>query len=119
MFPLVFPLDIYPGGFLGINIHYLPPTARASLFKNLKNLMISDDKYNTKTRLEGLSYMVLKEYGTYFKGYKNCVKRYLNGHVVNGSLYMVHPSQWEYTISLPLQQWVSNPNSKYGSSPPY
>ena len=119
MFPLVFPIDIYVGGFLGLNMHYLPPGARAALIRSLKNLTLSDDKYNTKTRLEGLTYMTLKEYGAYFSGYQNCVKRYLNGHVVNGSMFMVHPSQWEYTISLPLQKWVVNPNSRYGMPPPY
>lgn len=117
VFPLVFPIDYYSNGFLGLNLHYLPQPARALLIKKLKSLLLTDDKYNTRTKLDPgeLSYLTLKEYGTYFAGYTNCVKRYLTSHV-RGSFYYVHPSQWDYTISLPLQKWVVN--DKYGQQPP-
>ena len=45
--PLVFPIEFYSNGFLGINLHYLPPMARASLMSNLKKLS-SDNKYNDR-----------------------------------------------------------------------
>src|SRR4051812_30598339 len=34
-FPLVFPIEIYDDGFLGINLHYLPPMLRAKLMDAL------------------------------------------------------------------------------------
>lgn len=116
VFPLVFPIEYYSNGFLGLNMHYLPPAARAALIKRLKSLLLNNDKYNTTTKLDQLSYLTLKEYGGYFAGYTNCIKRYLFTNV-SGSFYYVHPSQWDYTVSLPLQKWVIN--DKYGQRPPY
>lgn len=117
VFPLVIPLEPeYRGGFLGLNLHYLPPAGRANLFKTLKSITLNNDKYNTTTKLESVSYMVLQEYARH-ELFKNCVKRYLFDRVVGKSFYYVHPEQWNYTISLPLQKWVIN--TKYGGSAPY
>ena len=35
-FPLIMPLEIYKGGFLGINFHYLPPKIRKKLLESTK-----------------------------------------------------------------------------------
>ena len=38
MYPLVIPIEMYADGFLGLNLHYLPPLARARLLDSLKKV---------------------------------------------------------------------------------
>jgi hypothetical protein len=116
MFPLVFPIEFYSDGFLGINLHYLPPMARARLMDKLMDIAISN-KYNDITKL-AISYEVLVMNARRYKGYKNCIKRYLHGHV-RSSYHQVESDDWGHVIMLPLQRWKINPNRKYAASPPY
>lgn len=116
MYPLVFPIEFYSDGFLAINLHYLPPLARASLLSNLKTLA-NNDKYDRSTKLN-ISYEVLRTYSTRFKGFENCVKRYLFAHVRSG-FNQVSPQDWDKAVMLPLQRWKVNPNRKYAQKPPY
>ena len=39
-FPLVFPIERYPDGFLGLNFHYLAPKHRAILMDQLKACLL-------------------------------------------------------------------------------
>ena len=48
-FPLVLPIERIPGGFAGINFHYLRPGARAAFLRSLANTTI-DNKFDKKTR---------------------------------------------------------------------
>lgn len=115
-FPLVFPISFSHGGFLGINLHYLPPVARAKLMNALYSIA-NNNKYNKSMKLM-ISYDVLKNSSNTFKGFENCVKRYLFGHV-KSSFHYVNPIDWDKALLLPLQQWKINPNRKYAGSPPY
>lgn len=105
--PLVFPIEFYDDGFLGLNMHYLTPLARKKLLDSLTNLLLNNDKYNATTNLEAISYQILKSYGNYFYKYQTCVKRYLYGHV-RSSFFLIHPSQWNKVIMLPLARWQMN-----------
>ena len=116
MYPLVFPIEFYGNGFLGINLHYLPPLARARLLSNLKKLA-NNNKYNENTKLV-ISYELLKAHAINFKGFENCVKRYLFAHV-RSSFHQVASSDWDKAVLLPLQRWQVNPNKKYARNPPY
>lgn len=116
MYPLVFPLNFDKNGFLAINLHYLPPNARASLMNALMKFA-NNDKYNETTKLN-LSYNVLREYSSRLGGIENCIKRYLFGHV-RSSFHQVDASDWHKVVMLPLQRWSVNPNKKYSGSPPY
>ena len=116
MYPLVFPIEFYGDGFLGINLHYLPPLARAALLSNLKKLS-NNNKYDDTTKLM-ISYEVLKAHATQFSGFENCVKRYLFAHV-RSSFHQVSPSDWDKAVLLPLQRWKVNPNRQYARKPPY
>jgi len=118
MYPLVFPLDMKPDGFLGLNLHYLPPAARGSLMNALYTTS-NNDKYNESTKLL-ISYDILRQSATKFAGFQNCVKQYLLGYVRSGFHY-VNPKDWDKALLLPTQKWVVNPNIKYSSkaSPPY
>lgn len=116
MYPLVFPIEFYGDGFLGINLHYLPPLARAALLNNLKKLA-NNNKYDDSTKL-AISYELLKAHAIRFKGFENCIKRYLFSHV-RSSFHQVSASDWDKAVLLPLQRWQVNPNKKYARNPPY
>lgn len=116
MYPLVFPIEFYGDGFLGINLHYLPPLARAALLNNLKKLA-NNNKYDDSTKL-AISYELLKAHAVRFKGFENCIKRYLFSHV-RSSFHQVSSSDWDKAVLLPLQRWQVNPNKKYAKNPPY
>ena len=49
-FPLVLPLERYRGGFMGINMHYLPIQLRTSLLDKLYEFS-SNNKFDSTTRL--------------------------------------------------------------------
>lgn len=115
-FPLIFPLEMYSDGFLAINLHYLPPGARAQLMDALYNTA-NNDKYDNSMRLT-ISYGILKEASTYFKNFEQCVKRYLFSHV-KSSFHYVNPLDWDKALLLPLQRWQVNPNKAYAKAPPY
>jgi hypothetical protein len=116
MFPLVFPIEFYGDGFLGINLHYLPPLARAALLSNLKRLA-NNNKYDDSTKLN-ISYELLRAHAVQFNGFENCVKRYLFAHV-RSSFHQVSSSDWDKAVLLPLQRWKVNSNRKYAQQPPY
>ena len=114
MYPLAFPIEMYRDGFLGINLHYLPPMARVSLMKALVDIR-NNNKYNQTTKLN-ISYELLSRYSNQFKGVNNCIKRYLFAHVRSGFKY-VNPSDWEKAALLPLQRWsIDRKSTRLNSS---
>ena len=48
-FPLVIVIDKAEGGFLGLNLHYLPPILRAKFLDALLDIT-SNDKYDESTK---------------------------------------------------------------------
>ena len=101
-FPLVFPIEMYGDGFLGINLHYLDVQSRLFLmdrlmeFKNTKN-------FSANTRLL-LSYKLLAGVSK-FKLFQPCLKKYLYAHV-RGSFILVDPNEWDICAVLPVEQFV-------------
>jgi len=98
MYPLVFPFERAPGGFYGLNLHYIPPRDRAVLMDNL-NQYASNNKYDKTTRLE-LSYRLLKRYGRAVP----CVKRYLGDRIVSQTV-RIDADEWEIAIFLPVERF--------------
>ena len=98
MYPLVFPFERAPGGFYGLNLHYIPPRDRAVLMDNL-NQYASNNKYDQTTRLE-LSYRLLKRYGRAVP----CVKRYLGDRIVSQTV-RIDADEWEIAIFLPVERF--------------
>ena len=74
-FPLVLPLENYPDGFLGINLHYLPMNLRIRLLDRLVDYS-NNTKFDESTRL-AVDYSKLKNIGLI----KPTLKRYLAGRV--------------------------------------
>jgi hypothetical protein len=101
IFPLVFPIEFYSDGFLGINLHYLPPFMRAKLMDALYQTL-NNKKHDNTTKLM-ISYQILKAAGQ-FKLFQPCVHRYLFSHVKSAFQY-IPPVAWDYTILLPLNRF--------------
>lgn len=101
-FPLVIPIERYPDGFLGINLHYLPIKYRIILLDKLYNTL-NNEKYDETTKLR-INYTLLS--GTSrFKEFQPCLKRYLSSHL-KSRLVEIEPNSWETAIFLPVERFV-------------
>ena len=100
-FPLVFPIERYPDGFLGLNFHYLAPKHRAILMDQLK-VFANNKKYDETTKLR-LTYNMLKGF-TKIKRAKPTVHRYLNSKV-NSKFVLINADEWEVALFLPVERF--------------
>jgi hypothetical protein len=100
-FPLVFPIEIYKDGWLGLNLHYLDRQLRMRLFDKL--LQFANDKSLDKITKLRLSYSLLKSVARYPEA-RPCIKRYLASHV-RSELLRVDPVDWEIALFLPVEQF--------------
>jgi len=100
-FPLVIVIDKAEGGFLGLNLHYLPPVLRAKFLDALLDIT-SNDKYDETTKF-ALSYSLLKRSSKY-KYFKPCIKHYLASNV-RSRFAKVHAPEWEIAAFLPTADW--------------
>lgn len=100
-FPLVFVVEMYNDGFLGINLHYLPPQLRAQLMDALYDT-VTNQRYDEKTRLR-INYSKLKSISR-MKMFQPCIKRYLYSHVKSKFMY-IYPSEWDIALMLPTEQF--------------
>jgi hypothetical protein len=116
-FPLIFVIEIYNDGFLGINLHYLPPYYRAKLMDALYEIATvpyavpKKDKDKPQKNIVGndkmklqISYNILKS-ASRFRLFRPCVKRYLFSHVTSRYLF-VEPDKWDMVLMLPTQRFV-------------
>ena len=100
-FPLVFPIEKYNDGFLGLNFHYLAPKHRAILIDQLK-AFANNKKYDETTRLQ-LTYNMLKGF-TKIKRARPTVHRYLSSKV-NSKFVLVNADEWEVALFLPVERF--------------
>ena len=100
--PLIFPYRRVPGGFMGLNMHYIPLPLRARLMDALYDTA-NNSKYDETTRLK-ISYKILDKAAKY-KHFRPCVKRYLNSQVQSKFMY-VYPSEWDIALFLPTERFV-------------
>ena len=112
-FPLTIIVGGAPGGFTGLNLHYLPMVLRAKLLDGLLDVA-SDKKYNENTRFN-LSYSMLKKASS-MKYFKPCFKRYLTANV-RSRFAIVPAPEWEVATFLPTQDFQkSSASSVYSDS---
>jgi hypothetical protein len=101
-FPLIFPINTAKGGFLGLNMHYLPPTLRARLMDQLYQTA-TNKNYNESTKLK-ISYDILNG-ASRFRLFKPTVKHYLNNQIRSKLIY-INPNEWDIALFLPTQKFV-------------
>ena len=112
-FPLVIVIGPADGGFLGLNLHYLPPILRAKFLDALLDYT-NNKKYDKSTRFR-LSYNLLKR-AAKMKYFKPCVKHYLNDHV-RSRFAKVPAPECEIATFLPTADFQkSSKNSVYSDS---
>ena len=100
-YPLVFPFRRLPDGFMGINLHYLPPMLRMKLLGRLMQYT-TDDTLTETTRLR-LSWNVIKNTAKLPEA-APCIKRYLSSHIRSRFL-RIYPTDWKAAIFLPLENF--------------
>jgi hypothetical protein len=105
-FPLVIVVGPAKGGFLGLNLHYLPPILRA---KFLDALMDIAGKNITPTSKFKLTYDFMKK-ASKLRYYKPCLKHYLDEHV-QSKFALVPATEWEIATFLPTADFRKR-NSK-------
>jgi hypothetical protein len=98
-FPLIIPIQKYPDGFLGLNLHYLPPTLRAklldSLYETINNASLDENKRMM------INYTILKNVSKH-RYFEPCVKRYLGTHFRSKFLKVPHQN-WTPAVFLPVE----------------
>ena len=101
IFPLIFPIQFSNDGFLGLNLHYLPPVLRARLMDALYSIA-NNNKYDNTTKLR-VSYQILNGAAKY-KYFKPCLKQYLWNHI-NSKFINVEPKNWDSALMLPTERF--------------
>lgn len=101
-FPLVLPFSFRTGGFLGINLHYLPPPMRLGMLSQL--MEIADYNAEGEVQKLRLSWAYLNNI-VKFPQVGQTVKHYLNGHV-KSNFAVIPPDEWAMAIMLPTENWA-------------
>lgn len=101
-FPLTVVVQPAPGGFYGLNLHYLHPVARYRFLSELMKLTPAN-KIDDTTRLKKLRYDLLKGVQKY-REFQPCFKHYLATNV-KSQFARVPMTDWEIAVFLPVQQF--------------
>lgn len=111
-FPLVIVVKPAKGGFLGLNLHYLPPILRAQFLDALMDNVTSKKSENAKFKLTTRLLAGTSE----LEFYKPCIKHYLNEHV-RSKFAEVKAPEWEIATFLPTAMFEkANKRKIYGDS---
>jgi len=110
-FPLVIPIERYPDGFLGLNLHYISPKQRILLLDKL-SILLTDNNYDEKTRLR-ISYDYLARASKMYQA-KPCIKRYLFSHIQSRFLEIT-ADEWDIAVMLPVESFVKAKKNKVWS----
>ena len=107
-FPLVIPIERYPDGFLGLNLHYIHPKQRIILLDKLSETA-SNKAYDEKTKLK-LSYGYLAAASKAFEA-TPCIKRYLFSQIQSRFLE-ISANEWDIAVMLPMESFAGATTSK-------
>ena len=108
MFPLIFPIEQYNDGFLGLNFHYLAPKDRAILMDQLK-AYTNNKKFDETTKLK-LRYNMLEGFSK-IKRARPTVHRYLKTKV-RSKFVLINADEWEVALFLPVEKFKKAPKKK-------
>lgn len=98
-FPLVLPLERIPGGFAGINFHYLRPGARFTLLERLQRFSTRGREISRQNRFD-VSYDRVKGIPLV----KNAINKYLWSHV-RSSFLRIEYDEAALAVYLPVAQF--------------
>ena len=101
-FPMVFPFGVVKGGFIGLNMHYLPVPFRIKLLDRLTEIDGSK-KYTSRVKLQ-LSWELISN-SSRLKMLEPCVHMYLNGHVVS-QFREIERVDWATAMMLTTQKFI-------------
>ena len=101
MFPLVLVLKLAPGGFIGLNFHYLHPMDRAHLMGKLQKYM---KVYADGTIRINIRYDVLKR-SVQLVHHKPCIRRYYKAGIKT-MFYTLMPNEWDIALFLPTEKFI-------------
>ena len=112
-FPLAIIVKPAPGGFYGLNLHYLPNVLRAKFLDALLDIT-NNDKYDETTKFDVT--LKLLQSSSKMKFFKPCLKHYLTRHV-RSRLARVQAPEWEIATFLPTAQFEkANKSTVYTDS---
>ena len=100
-FPLTIMVDRAPGGFYGLNLHYVAPPLRAKLMDALMDTA-TNKRFDENTKFK-INYGILNS-ASKMAAFKPCFKHYLTKHV-DSSIAMVESPEWEIAVFMPTQQF--------------
>ena len=98
VFPLVLPLEAIPGGFIGMNFHYLPPLLRTRLLERMQ-ATATDKNFDRNTKFD-VTYSDVKNLNIV----KPTIKKYLYSYVQTGFL-RINADEAATAIYLPVQRF--------------
>jgi hypothetical protein len=101
-FPMVLPYRSVPGGFLGLNLHYLPYQMRTVLMHRLMTFK-TNDKMDGNTRIK-YSWSLIDGVSKYAAA-APCIKHYLLPHV-KSPFRKVESKDWGTAMLLPVERFV-------------
>ena len=107
-FPLSIILKPAKGGFLGLNLHYLPPILRAQFLDALMDNVTSKKSEDAKFELT----VKLLASTSSLEFYKPCIKHYLNEHV-KSKFAEVKAPEWEIATFYQLHNLRKQTKEKY------
>lgn len=102
LFPLVFPFKSVPGGFYGLNMHYLGYNERFALFKKL--IEINGSKIDHTLKIKK-SWGLVNQMSKYAPSAEACVKHYLYSQI-KSPFVLVEPHDWTTAMMMPVERFV-------------
>ena len=103
-YPLVFPIERYNDGFLGLNLHYLSPGERQLLLSRLTEYSTARN-LTERSRLR-LTYDLIASTKKLNSLSRPCIKRYLYSHV-RSRFVEIPATEWDRVVQLPLEVFVT------------
>lgn len=103
-YPLVFPIERYNDGFLGLNLHYLTTGERQALLSRLTAYATAQN-LTEKSRLR-LTYDLIASTKKINSLARPCIKRYLYSHV-RSRFIEIPATEWDRVVQLPLEVFVT------------
>lgn len=101
-FPLVIPIQLTPDGFIGLNLHYLPPPYRATLMDSLYTTIYKNRHLDERKRIQ-ISYQIVKS-ASRNRFFIPCVKRYLYDHL-KSKIYVLKTEDWNIALFMPTERF--------------